>query len=97
MNEKNTEVNVAAIESATEERFEDVSQHDVYDYFKEHPSVFFAATSAFIATISIILNFTVFLRTNSYLIYFQVDNVVYKSTFSIFNIPLFSIIVPLFD
>jgi len=101
MNEKNTEVNVAAIESATEERFEDVSQHDVYDYFKEHPSVFFAATSAFIATISIILNFTVFLRTNSYLIYFQVDNVVYKSStplvYSVAITLLFSTVLMLFQ
>lgn len=95
------EVNIAEKETSIEESSADVSRYKIYDYLKEYPSIFFAATSAFIAMISIILNFTVFLRTNSYLMYFQVDNVLYKSStplvYSVAITLLFSTVLMLFQ
>ena len=82
MDEKEKEILIQEAESAVEDKQLKVDQYRMYNYFKEHSSTFLAATSAFIAIISLVLNFAVFLSANSYLMYFKVDNVIYKSSTS---------------
>lgn len=78
MNENENEM--LEVKTTDKENQSNISQYRVYNYFKQHPSTFFATISAFIAIISIILTFSAFLSTNSYLMYFNVDNVTYKAS-----------------
>jgi len=82
MDEKEKEKLIQEAEIAMDDKQLEVNQYRIYDYFKEHSSTFLAVASAFIAIISLVLNFAVFLSSNSYLMYFKVDNVIYKSSTS---------------
>ena len=50
-----------------------INEYSIYDYLKEHPSIFFAFFSAVVAAISVMLNFLVYLATTGYLSYFEVQ------------------------
>ena len=58
MNMHETDNEILQIEVKTEE--DEKTQYHIYEYFKQHSSAFWAAASAFIAAISIVLNFAAF-------------------------------------
>lgn len=81
MNEKENESLDTKTETP-EDNQSNTTQYHIYDYFKKHSSAFFTITSTFIAIISLVLNFSAFISINSYLIYFKVDSLIYKSSTS---------------
>ena len=78
MIEKNNKTLMLEEKTLNDELQDDLPSYHIYEYFKDHPSVFFAIMSTAVAAITLILNFTAFLSKNSYLSYFGVDNVLYK-------------------
>ena len=52
----------------------------IFDYFKEHPSLFITTISTFVAIISVALNLIAYLGDNSYLKYFNVSVNIYKQS-----------------
>ena len=80
MNENENEMLEGKAEPTNKEKLSNISQYHAYEYFKQHSSAFFAIASAVVAIISLVLNFAAFLSTNSYLMYFRVDNVAYRAS-----------------
>lgn len=80
MNENENEILEGKAEPTNKEKLSNISQYHAYEYFKHHSSAFFAIASAVVAIISLVLNFAAFLSTNSYLMYFRVDNVAYRAS-----------------
>lgn len=80
MSEKDNKSSIVEthFESADEQSSD--NQYRIFDYFKEHPSSFITAASVFVAVISVFLNLAAFLSFNSYLNYFNIDNIVYKQS-----------------
>ena len=79
-NVNESENEMLEVKTTDNEKNSNSSQYHAYDYFKQHSSALFAIISAFVAIISLVLNFSAFLSTNSYLMYFKVDNVTYKAS-----------------
>ncbi len=78
-NKKTKENEISSLSDRYYEHENDIQYH-IFDYFKEHPSLFVTAASALVAMISVFLKLTAFLGANSYLMYFNVDNTIYKQS-----------------
>lgn len=80
MNKTDNDKLVVITDIAIEKNQLNIPTYRIYDYFKEHPSVFIATASAFIAIISLVLDFAAFINTNSYLMYFSVESIIYRTS-----------------
>lgn len=80
MSEKSNEVSVVEENALSSDTENNVITHNLYDYFKEHPSLFITFTSGAVAVISVALKLIAFLGDNSYLSYFNVNMNIYKQS-----------------
>lgn len=80
MCEKVEDVAVVEMNSTINNNETKNNRYSIYDYFKEHPSLFITTISIFAAVISVLLNLIAFLNANAYLVYFNVDSIFYKQS-----------------